>query len=280
MIDDRETERRLEDWLHAEARSMPQDVLEASIEAVARTGQVSAQRPAILRWLGDRRLVAVGAVAAVFAIAVALTPRLMDRSSAVPGAAPGDQWDPAVDFLPALDHSNPSPDRYGNADVWSYMRSASDSHDPKTYVLLPHFVVEGTSDTWYDERLVSLAVGHIQDRRSVWFHPWSSGVRSENHHAILRWRSPVSGTVEVTGNVDHGEPTCRVGTTDGTTFFIDREGESLDEIGLEPGGTAPFETTVDVDPGVSLYFVVDPGRASNCDTTHLTLLITQVAAEP
>ena len=182
-----------------------------------------------------------------------------------------------MEFRTSPGQTNPGPDRYGNESVWSYMRSESDSHDPTAYTLLPDFRVQGDSDTWFERDLFSLAVGHIAEQASLWFHPWSSGVRSENHHAILRWRSPITGRVEVGGRVEHTEPSCVAGATDGTTLFLDREGETLEQINVDPGQSRPFETTIDIEAGQSLFFVVDPGRASNCDTTELELSIVLVA---
>jgi hypothetical protein len=78
MIDDRDAERRLEEWLHEDARPMPQYVLESSIEAVARTGQKSRYRPVALRWLDGRRL-AAGAIAAVLVAAVTVGSGVFER---------------------------------------------------------------------------------------------------------------------------------------------------------------------------------------------------------
>ena len=78
MIDDRETERRLEAWLQDEARPMPEYVLESSIETVARTGQVSPNRPISVRWL-DKRMAGVAAIAAVLVVGLTVGPVLVER---------------------------------------------------------------------------------------------------------------------------------------------------------------------------------------------------------
>ena len=78
MIDDRETERRLEAWLQDAARPMPEYVLESSIEAVARTGQVSPNRPVAVRWL-DKRKSGVAAIAAVLVVGLTVGPVLVER---------------------------------------------------------------------------------------------------------------------------------------------------------------------------------------------------------
>jgi concanavalin A-like lectin/glucanase superfamily protein len=72
------TERELEGWLQDSARPMPQYVLESSLETVARTPQVSPNGPFGIPWL-NRRLLAVGAVAAVLLVAISLGPTVLDR---------------------------------------------------------------------------------------------------------------------------------------------------------------------------------------------------------
>ena len=62
----------------------------------------------------------------------------------------------------------------------------------------------------------------------------------------------------------------------GDTKVLD-ECVSQNWINVDPGQSRPFETTIDVEAGQSLFFVVDPGRASNCDTTELELSIVLVA---
>jgi hypothetical protein len=76
-VDD-QTERELESWLQDSARPMPQYVLESSLETVARTPQVSPNGPFGIRWL-NRRLLAVGAVAAVLLVAISFGPAVLDR---------------------------------------------------------------------------------------------------------------------------------------------------------------------------------------------------------
>ena len=51
----------------------------------------------------------------------------------------GRLWNPGTDWRSSPDHANPSPDRYGNPDVWSYLASTTLLHDPSTYSLLPGF---------------------------------------------------------------------------------------------------------------------------------------------
>lgn len=284
MNPDQQTERLLEDWLDDEARPMPQHVLEAALEAVSRTTQVGRKGRFAVPWL-DQRVLAVGMAAAVFVLAVIAAPFIAENLDGLFGPQPGggpdgspgeaQVWDPAADFRGSPNQLNPSPDRYGNPDVWSYLRSASDAHDPAGYSALPDFeVVNGNAMLWYERDLFSLLIGHRREEPTIWFHPWSDGNRANNHHAVLGWRSPVTGIVTLSGRVEHTEPTCIVGLTDGTTFSIDHEGTTLRTIVVTPGEREAFEVTALVASGEALYFVVDPGRASNCDNTSLQLTIT------
>jgi len=225
----------------------------------------------------------LAAGAAVVVLTVVAGPTILDNLGGLFGPQPGGPgpssgepqvWDPAFEFRDSPNEANPSPDRYGNDGVWSYLRSASDAHDPATYSLLPDFeVVNGNAMIWYEAQLFSLQVRHMTDLDNIYFHPWSDGDRSYNHHAILAWQSPVTGLVTVTGIVVHEEPTCVAGRTDGTTLFVDKESTTVQSITLRPGGRGAVSATIDIRAGESIYFVVDPGYASNCDTTYLHVQI-------
>jgi hypothetical protein len=73
-----ETERQLEAWLEERARPMPQYVLESSIEAIARTSQVSPDGLLGIRWL-NRPMIAIGVAFALLVVAVTTGPSLLDR---------------------------------------------------------------------------------------------------------------------------------------------------------------------------------------------------------
>jgi hypothetical protein len=81
-----------------------------------------------------RRPVAGLLGAAVFAASVlSIAGSITQNTSA---AASPMTWSLANDFRAAPHETNTSPDNYGSLGVWSYMQSASDSHDPTTYTLL------------------------------------------------------------------------------------------------------------------------------------------------
>ena len=85
--------------------------------------------------------------------------------------------------------------------------------------------------------------------------------------SIVAWRSPVDGVVTARGDVQ-GDQSCG----DGTVLSIDDASTTLETIDVQRGVSA-FEVRADVTEGDTLYFRVDPGNDSNCDTTWLRLQI-------
>lgn len=96
----------------------------------------------------------------------------------------------------------------------------------------------------------------------------SGGRTSANHQAVLRWQSPISGTIVVTGKAAKGN----VGGGNGVDWLIQHNGNTLfshylpfnDAVGTE------FNLTIGVDPGDTVDFVVDPhnGNDLNDSTTY------------
>jgi hypothetical protein len=281
---DDDLERLLEDWLDAEARPMPQPVLESSLEAVTRTNQVgplgrAGQKP----WI--RLAAPILAVAAVVLLIVTGPTILRDLGGWI-GLQPGgpgptesagtpQTWDAAVDFGRPPDHANPAPDRYGNPDVWSYLRSTYDLHNPGIYVTLPNFqVTEAGADQWYERDLLNLFVAYPQNSPSLSVHPWSDGDPDHNHNAIVGWISPASGWFRVTASA-HLEATECSEAADGVTFTVDQNAAVLRAASVSIGdGARVLEVQTLLEAGDGLYFVVAPGADAHCDTTDLTITIT------
>jgi hypothetical protein len=177
-------------------------------------------------------------------------------------------WDPAFDFRRWPDQANPTPDRYGNQAVWSYMQSAGFDHDPSQYMLLPDFAGPDVGrEDWYNDEYGNLIVGYAGD--AMLMHAWGGRVQSDIRSSILAWRSPVGGRITVTGSA-----TVEAPCGDGVIFWIDRHADSLESAALE-GGRHDFDLEITVSPGTTLYFGVDPGFDSNCDSTYLQLTISQ-----
>ena len=277
---DHDIERLVEDWLDEEARAMPHHVLESSLEAVARATQVGAARPLRARWFSQRGLtfaIAAGAIVLAIAAGPTIVGDLGGLIGQVPGGGPRGSapeilvWNPATDFLVSPDQQNPSPDQYGNRQVWRYLRSETNSNDPATFLLLPNFNPDQTS--WYERDLVNLVVGYSAIQNTINLHGWADGNRSHNHHAILGWRSPVSGTVHLRGAAWSPTPSCPE-PADGPTLTIQLDGAMVANYPLGLGGTKDLNLILEVEAGQSLYFSNDPGLDARCDNIFLRLTIT------
>lgn len=131
-------------------------------------------------------------------------------------------WSLHGDFLYYPDNQNPSPDRYGNPDVWHYRHSVGPGHDPAAYAYYTDYFMDwsGIAEAW--------TAGTINES----FTPLL-GVRSDDGGAVLHpyefatvasWRSPIDGWVGVKGNFFDVHRDCG----DGVTWIIDHEMTSED----------------------------------------------------
>ena len=270
---------------------MPAYILESVLEAVPRASRL---RPGGRSWLGlaGQRALAVGFVGAAVVIAVVGAPLVINAprstSPAVVGGSPistptpastpivdaspslaptqGKMWNPASDYRRFPNQQNPSPDSHGNADVWSYGYSAGRGHDPSLYELFSDY--ERDPNRWYKPGFEHLTIGTPDV--GIQTHPWRTGpdIRS----IVLGWRSPVAGNVSLTGLVRLNDGNCTA-LGSGIEFSIDQGAGTLYSALLPSGGIQTFELTVTVSPRDSLYFIVDPGADSSCDSTLLWLVI-------
>jgi len=273
MIFDRETERRVEDWLEATASPMPQEALESALEAVARTAQVGkgSRWPA---WTRRRAFSRVATAVVVLLVVTAgwltlgaLAPFIDGTGSSPSGSPQTHRWDPVADFRRAPYQLNPSPDSYGNEGVWSYRRSSKSAHDPMDYYLLSGF--EG--DAWVDRDYVNLFIGLGAADRALYFHPWSDG--AVRKHAILGWTSPITGDILISGAIARVQDDCDVPSAN-VIFTIDRGVETLHTIAVDVGQSGTFDATATVALGETIYFVFDADSDARCDLTTMRLEIT------
>jgi hypothetical protein len=261
---DADLERDLANWLEETAQPMA-DMLAESIAAVpARHGQAGARtRPA---WL-SRALLASALTATAVVVAI-VGPAVVDRTRSLLGGPPAGQptfsWDAMINFREAPNQLNPSPDAYGNPNVWSYLRSRNATHDPDEYVPLADFEPAGENN-WSDAAYTNLFVGWARGDDRLTLHPW--GGLDDVRAVIVAWRSPIDGEVSVRGDVE-ADATCG----DGTILSIDQGATTLATLSVG-SAVQSFAVTAEVRAGESLYFRVDPGSNSNCDTTWLRVVI-------
>ena len=126
-------------------------------------------------------------------------------------------WSLHRDYLLYPENQNPSPDQYGNADVWHYRYSVSSGRNPAAYVYYSDYIVDwsGIREAW--------TAGTVNESYSPLL-----GVRPEDSGAVLHpyefstvasWRSPIDGWVGVRGYFRDPQGGCG----DGVTWAIDHE---------------------------------------------------------
>jgi hypothetical protein len=275
MTADDDLEQRLHNWFVDDARRMPQDVLEASIDSISSTGQVERRR--WLRLLQGRPWPTIAAAAAIV-LAVTGGSLLISRSGpgvVGPTGSPAVQgsWDPDAEFRIGPDQENPSPDGAGAPDVWSYLESGPDVHDPTAYRLLPSFdgggpAPYGGPQRWYEPEVEFLFVGIEPGESAIALHPWT-GTPQTARSAVLAWRSPASGTATIRGMVRMASIDCGPVTAAGIDFAIDAVSTTVFETHVPLAGRAGFQATTRVQPGDFVYFIVAAGSESNCDEAYL-----------
>jgi hypothetical protein len=72
--------------------------------------------------------------------------------------------------------------------------------------------------------------------------------------------------------VEASDPDCPA-LTGGVIFWIDKGSHTLQRFVVPAGHRQAINLTTSVSAGEQLYFIVDPGLDSNCDTTRLEMVI-------
>lgn len=177
--------------------------------------------------------------------------------------------------------------------VWYFLQSSSFKHKPNTYKLLPAYsepcmgdatgnLVDGLG-CWQNpipdsgtNRVPLVAVNFTYKTqvtknfgipsRSVTMHPSSQGL------AIIGWKSPITGTVDITGYFSDIDPTC----DNGVIWSVDKGSLTLTS-GTIPNGGPPQSFSlagVPLAAGQVLYFTVDPNHGDYaCDSTGVDITI-------
>lgn len=160
--------------------------------------------------------------------------------------------------------------------VWAFMQNTAIEHDPWNYTLLkkssasllsyPMNNWRGTSNqpyigvptrTYNWKKVASKGVVHL--------HPGDNGTQP-----VVRWRSPINGTISILGRVSDVDAGCG----DGVGWSLEQGYEVL-QSGFINGEGAVFSVQeLEVSKGTDLYFIVDMGDNYVCDTTNLDMIIT------
>lgn len=220
--------------------------------------------------------------------AFAQTPggRTASQGAAAPHCA---GWNLATELRVSPEQANPNPDHCGNADVWHFMESSTLVHDPATYSPLPEFITDAFSITglqqWQDafhcstsckDKLPTVGINATGVDQPV-VGSWPAGaVRLHpmpTQLAIVGWRSPINGSISVSGAFASMGGHCG----NGVAWFIDRGTTTLANGSFPNGGAQDFQLAdISVSQGDFLYFIVDPNGDHTCDSTRLEVTLTPV----
>jgi hypothetical protein len=240
----------------------------------------------------------VGRCLAAFLGAVLCTSVL----NATASAATEKTWDLTHDFG-ANPQLNPAPDQYGDTDVWSWMYGEADTSS--SYALgvytSPKYQEEHcpVRREWFywgkgvgGNPLVVYNAGPTVERgtdscagaaryatKTVFVHPeagagFGGGGKG---NAIVAWKSPVTGVVNVSGSVepvDSGISGIAWELDQGSTILLGPTEESGDSL------TSFGPVNASVTAGESLYFEIGPkpGSSGNSNSTAITFTIVIPAA--
>ncbi len=195
-------------------------------------------------------------------------------------------WNLASDFPNPL--VNPAPDSYGNTEVWTYMRGTP--HSSAGYTQLPTPAAgacdNGQVDFWASpaEPWVAKNRGATGTNCGTPYLP--AGAVGMNPHdsgsAIVRWKSPVSGKVAITGGVTDAD----AGGGDGIAWSIDKGDTVLASGAFLNGGSQTFANgtggtslgSVEIAAGESLYLSVSANGTFFYDVTIADFTITWIEA--
>lgn len=188
-------------------------------------------------------------------------------------------WDLDRDFRVSPNQANPNPDISGTPNVWHFMQSASLVRDPASYSLLPHFTANAYSgpglNLWassqvsHGQQFSYPAVGinaSGQNQFAISF-TWPAGavymVPDPLRLAVVGWRSPITGKVDVTGSFTDLDSSCG----NGVAWFVDRGTTNLAQGSFPNGGSQSFNLSdVTITQGNFLYFILDATNNNNiCD---------------
>jgi hypothetical protein len=216
--------------------------------------------------------------------------------SPVPTVQGSCTWNLTQEFRITPNEENPNRDSCGNNGVWHFLQSTSTVRNPETYYPMTIFfnglgVVPGVyawvGDTPTGNTVNQPLVGINTTSQTQ--SPGGGGVNwlpntiaahpGPNNLAVVGWRSPIAGTVSITGGVVDRDISCG----GGIGWYIDNGSTSLAyNTNIGNGGAQNFAdgingaqlSNISVNVGDMIYFIIDPAGAFECDTTQLDIVIT------
>ena len=218
---------------------------------------------------------------------VAATPASASVTSGSAGmtTSPVMRWKLALD-LRTRPNRNPFPSYLGGRAVWSLRESRSLKHDGH-YPLLATFSSQFGSagiSAWHGSTPNCVPLPAIGVNTTKTGKPLCTGhvpalaafVRPDaTHMAVVAWTSPFDGDVSISHDaISDLDTSCG----DGVRYSVDLGTKNLVTVSIvNGGGTELPQLMQSIEPGQSLYFIVDPGPNDNigCDTTQLQITIDQ-----
>jgi hypothetical protein len=221
-------------------------------------------------------------------------------ASAAPDSMLCNGWNLASDFRRSPNQENPNRDSCGNLDVWHFMQSTDLNRYPQTYSLLPYFATSSSgvqglekwtgSDFTYDpppDGLPEFVINTTGVNQNVGYEIPPDVINAHpgiQQLAIAGWRSPISGSVSISGFVNDLNVDCG----DGILWAIDKGTTNLAAGFIINGGSQEFRNgtggeslaAVPVNEGDFIYFVIHPNYSHVCDSTELNISIALNATEP
>ncbi|WP_422777187.1 hypothetical protein ACOXXE_05800 [Pseudomonas mediterranea] len=172
-------------------------------------------------------------------------------------------------------------ERVSSSSPWAFMENTSGVNNPENYILLPSFTADvcgGKPATcWQDVPSGAHVTVHKETYNysgngsftvpagNVIFHP------GMNSQTIIRWTSPIAGTVNILGRINSIHAACG----DGIAWSLNQGGTVLQSGSLAKGTGAVFSlSNVPVSVASTLYFVLDKKTNYSCDSSTIDMLVT------
>lgn len=172
-------------------------------------------------------------------------------------------------------------DRFPAGSPWAFMESAPGGGASSGYVDMPSFSADqcGTSpatcwrnpanDAWIaiakeDYGFSGSGGSFVFKQGDVALHP------GKNTQSIIRWTSPITGSIKVYGRVNDLHTSCGNGV-----IMVIKSGETvIQSFDIPNGGSTVVNTdAIQVTAAAPLYFVFDNRGENSCDSTSIDLFI-------
>ncbi|MET0611317.1 MAG: hypothetical protein ABWZ39_08655 [Pseudomonas caspiana] len=166
--------------------------------------------------------------------------------------------------------------------TWAFMQSAAGGGSSANYTAMPSFAADqcGASPAtcWQNSAtggwiaIPKADYGFSGSGGSFVFKQGDAALHPGNNtQSIIRWTSPITGSVSVHGRVNDLHTSCG----NGIALIIKSGDSAIKTYDLPNGGSAVVsEDAIQVTTGAPLYFVFDNKGDYSCDATSLDLLIT------